>query len=77
VTGSETEIGKPVGSDERNGKKTYLSYLGFDAAEKKQEELSAEAAALVRSIYETEDGERREAGEFLEGLIESLVKRRK
>ena len=77
VTGSEKEIGKPVGSDERNGKKTYLSYLGFDAAEKKQEELSAEAAALVRSIYETEDGQRREAGEFLEGLIESLVKRRK
>ncbi len=45
VTGSQEELGKPVGSDERNDKTTYVSLDGLDKAKKDVERLSAEAIA--------------------------------
>ena len=30
VTGDEEELGKPQGSDERHGKRTYVSVFGLD-----------------------------------------------
>jgi geranylgeranyl diphosphate synthase type II len=32
VTGSEEELGKPSGSDERHGKRTYVSVFGLERA---------------------------------------------
>ena len=32
VTGSDEELGKPSGSDERHGKLTYVSAFGLDRA---------------------------------------------
>jgi len=45
VTGTDAALGKPRGSDERHGKRTYVSEYGIDRAR----ELAAEshAAALV------------------------------
>lgn len=77
IESTTEELGKPVGSDERNGKKTYVSYLGMEAAKAEQARLSEEAAALVRAMA-TDGSERAEcAKEFLAQLIEQLVDRKK
>jgi geranylgeranyl diphosphate synthase, type II len=44
VTGSDEELGKPSGSDERQGKLTYVSAYGLDRAR----ELAAESHANAR-----------------------------
>jgi hypothetical protein len=77
IESTTEELGKPVGSDERNGKKTYVSYLGMEGAKREQARLSEEAAALVRALA-TDGSERAEnAKEFLAELIEQLVNRKK
>ncbi|MBO6207058.1 MAG: polyprenyl synthetase family protein [Lachnospiraceae bacterium] len=77
IESTTEELGKPVGSDERNGKKTYVSYLGMDAAKQEQARLSKEAAALVRALETDGSARAGEAKEFLAELIEHLVERRK
>lgn len=69
VTGDEAVIGKPVGSDVRNDKSTYVTLTSLDEARK----LAADAV---------EQGERALAGfgpeaDFLRGLLDYLVKREK
>jgi geranylgeranyl diphosphate synthase, type II len=44
VTGSEDTLGKPQGSDERHGKRTYVSDFGLDGARR----LAAESVANAR-----------------------------
>jgi geranylgeranyl diphosphate synthase type II len=56
VTGSDEELGKPSGSDERHGKLTYVSAFGLDRAR----ELAAEShggaiAALEQAEPRTEE----------------------
>jgi geranylgeranyl diphosphate synthase type II len=56
VTGSDEELGKPSGSDERHGKVTYVSAFGLDRAR----ELAAEShdnarAALADANAATDD----------------------
>ncbi len=41
--GDESVLGKPIGSDAENGKTTYVTLLGLDAAKKKAESLTVEA----------------------------------
>ncbi len=77
IESTTEELGKPVGSDERNGKKTYVSYLGMDAAKKEQARLSQEAAALVRALATDGSEKSQNAKEFLAQLIEHLVDRKK
>ena len=67
VTGNEAELGKPVGSDEKNEKVTYVSLYGLDEAEKKVRELSDEAIGLLHRLPER--------NLFLEQLLLSLVER--
>ena len=45
VTGDETALGKPQGSDERHGKRTYVSVFGLEQAR----ELAAESHRKARA----------------------------
>ena len=53
VTGSDEELGKPQGSDERHGKLTYVSLFGLERAR----ELAAESHAKARAALAEADGE--------------------
>ncbi len=50
VTGTTEELGKPVGSDEKNEKNTYVSVYGLEASQKMVEEYSEEAVRLFDSL---------------------------
>ncbi len=68
VTGTEAELGKPVGSDEKNSKVTYVSLYGLEHAEEEVKRLSDEAIALLEA--------QPVKNQFLEELLMSLVERR-
>jgi geranylgeranyl diphosphate synthase type II len=53
VTGSDEQLGKPQGSDERHGKLTYVSLFGLDRAR----ELAAESHANARAVLAEVEGE--------------------
>jgi geranylgeranyl diphosphate synthase, type II len=54
VTGDEAELGKPRGSDERHGKRTYVSVFGVERARELARESHAEAkGALAQAGGET------------------------
>jgi geranylgeranyl diphosphate synthase, type II len=53
VTGSDEELGKPRGSDERHGKVTYVSLFGLDRAR----ELAADSHTKARATLAEVDGE--------------------
>ncbi len=69
VTGSEEELGKPIGSDKESGKNTYVSLYGIEKAKQLMKEYSENAKEAVSALG---DG----AG-FLTVLTEYLVNRRK
>ena len=50
IVGTEEELGKPIGSDEKNDKITYASLIGLDNAYKLVNELT-ESAVLDLSIF--------------------------
>ncbi|MGK2879109.1 MAG: polyprenyl synthetase family protein [Solirubrobacterales bacterium] len=50
VTGSDAELGKPQGSDERHGKATYVSAFGLDRARRLADESYARVRELLESI---------------------------
>ncbi len=52
VTGSDAELGKPQGSDERHGKLTYVSLLGLDGAR----ELAAKSHRKAREALDQIEG---------------------
>jgi len=47
VTGTDDDLGKPQGSDERHGKRTYVSEHGLDGARALAEESVARARAAL------------------------------
>jgi len=56
VTGSDEELGKPHGSDERHGKLTYVSLFGLERARELAAESHAKAtAALAEASGDTGD----------------------
>ena len=60
VTGSDEQLGKPHGSDERHGKLTYVSLFGLDQARELAAESYAKAtAALAEADGQTDDLKRR------------------
>jgi len=67
--GDEEKIGKPVGSDAKNEKSTYVSIVGLDKSKKIVKDLSEEAIELLKGF----EGD----SEFLEELITSLIYREK
>lgn len=69
VTSTTKVLGKPVNSDEKNHKTTYVTLMGLDGAKKAAEEYSKETVELFKSI----------SGDFafLEQLVMELMKREK
>ena len=52
VTGTEAELGKPVGSDEKNHKTTYVTLFTLAGAQKKADEALAGALACLAEFGE-------------------------
>ena len=69
VTSTTEELGKPVHSDEKNQKITYVTLYGIEQAAKKVELLSREAIFMLDILEEK--------NEFLRELILSLITRTK
>ena len=69
VTSTLEMLGKPIGSDAKNHKTTYVTLKGLDEAQKEQRELSEHAVDTIRNMGYTND--------FLMELITSLVTRQK
>jgi len=67
VTGTFEELGKPIGSDEKNDKVTCVSLMGLEKAKKEVERLSNEAVALLNNMAFEHT--------FLEELILNLIHR--
>lgn len=67
IIGDEKKLGKPIGSDEKNEKLTYVKVYGMDKAKQDVEALSKEAIGIIQK-YTGED-------DFLLKLTESLVNR--
>lgn len=71
VTGSLAVLGKPIGSDEKNNKATYVTLKGLEAAQEEQKAMSAHAIALLESL----DREYSLRNDFLLELVRSLITR--
>lgn len=69
VTSSSEELGKPVHSDEKNNKVTYVTLFGIQKASHQAAGLSEEALSLLESLDQK--------NEFLMDLVRYLVSRRK
>ncbi len=68
IIGSEEELGKPIGSDAENNKKTYASVKGLEGAKRDVERLTAMAVSQLDKFENTE---------FLRNLAVSLINRNK
>ncbi len=60
VTGSDEELGKPHGSDERHGKLTYVSLFGLERAR----ELAAESHGKAHEALAAVSGDPRDLGQI-------------
>ena len=68
VISTEEELGKPIHSDEKNEKTTYVTLAGLEQAQKEVEKLSVDAMHILESLDHK--------NEFLICLIENLVNRK-
>jgi geranylgeranyl diphosphate synthase type II len=50
ATGSDESLGKPAGSDERRGRRTYVSVLGLDGARRRAERCELAARAELSRV---------------------------
>ena len=69
LVGDEEEIGKPVGSDERNHKVTYVTLKGLEQSKEDVREISMKAIDILKD-YDQENG-------YLTRLTEYLISRTK
>ena len=69
VTSTAEVLGKPIHSDEKNEKTTYVTLLGIEKAEKIVEQESVEAIELLKSLPVRND--------YLEWLLTQLIHRKK
>ncbi len=67
VTSTTEELGKPVGSDEKSNKKTYVSLFGMEKAKEAADRATSEALEWLDAIPNNE---------FLVELTEMLLKRK-
>lgn len=71
VIGDQDKLGKPVGSDEKNEKTTYVTFYGLEKSKEEVARLSDEALELLRELESQEGHE----DIFLEDLITWLIHR--
>ena len=69
VISTQEELGKPIHSDEKNEKTTYVTLLGIDDAKKVVEEKSEEAISLLQTLPNE--------NLYLEELLMELIHRKK
>ena len=69
VTGSQEQLGKPIGSDSENGKTTFVTLYGTDGAMELAQKLNDQTCASLRAEF----GEK---SAFLEQLAKELLVRR-
>ncbi len=69
ATSTFEELGKPIGSDDKNRKLTFVSLKGLEESRKEVEYLSQEAIVLLKSL--------KHENPFLFQLIEEMVHRRR
>lgn len=69
VTSTLEVLGKPIGSDEKNNKLTYVKAHGLETAKKDVEKLSKEALEILQGMHSR--------NEFLEQLVAYLIHREK
>lgn len=67
VTSTLEKLGKPIGSDEKNHKVTYVTFEGIDKSKKDVELFSEEACRCLASL--------RREDEFLQQLFRYLINR--
>ena len=67
ITSTQEVLGKPIGSDARNEKTTYVTLRGMDASVCEVKRLSEEATGILRQM----------SGDtvFLEALVQMLTVR--
>ena len=68
VTSTTEVLGKPVKSDEKNKKTTYVTLYGLEKARERVEEISLEAILAMETLPRSA---------FLEDLIKALITREK
>ena len=69
VTGTLNVLGKPIGSDEKNNKSTYVTFEGIEKAKEDVAVLTEHAISQIKSLRGTEG--------FLTELLRYLVSREK
>ena len=77
VVSTQEILGKPVGSDEKNNKTTYVTLKGLETASTEQKELSNRAIERWRGLQKDIAAQKNTAlqGDFLLALIRSLITR--
>ena len=65
MTGTKEELGKPIRSDEKNEKTTYVSLEGIEKAREEAEKLTGKAQKLLTGNH------------FLQELLAYLMNRKK
>lgn len=69
VTSSLEVLGKPIGSDEKNSKMTYVAFEGLEKSTADVERISKEACDELRALGKND--------EFLQNLFVYLIHREK
>ena len=69
VISTTEELGKPVGSDEKNHKVTYVTLVGLEESQKQVKKMTDEAIELLHSLEFK--------NQFLEDLLIYLIDRKK
>lgn len=80
IIGDSKELGKNVGSDEKNDKLTYVKVYGLEKSQEDVKRLSEEAVQILNGIRPVKDEKkelRQEELEFMKELILFLTTRRK
>ncbi len=74
ATGDTATLGKTAGKDEKDGKPTWVSFLGLEGARKRAEELRIEAARGIGMVAEDPNADA-SALSRLSGIADFVVKR--